>query len=68
MSQDINRLIPRSEMIKLKTALDKVVASVGPAFQLEGEILGSFRRGVAFGSDIDLVIRCKKFDDVRIDA
>lgn len=48
-------------MDKLSAALDTAVKSADPKFQ--SAILGSYRRGVAFSSDIDLVIRHKDFDD-----
>lgn len=61
LNQDIGRLIPRKEMEKLHEALDTAVKSADPKFQ--SAILGSYRRGVAFSSDIDLVVRHKAFDD-----
>lgn len=54
-------------MEKLKSALEAALADADPRF--ESEILGSYRRGVAFSSDIDLAIRHKKFvdaDDVEV--
>lgn len=43
----------------LKSALEKALHKADPTF--ESEILGSYRRGVAFSSDIDLAIRHKSF-------
>ena len=48
-------------MNKLSAVLDASVKSADPKFQ--SDILGSYRRGVAFSSDIDLVIRHKAFND-----
>lgn len=62
-TQDINRLIPRSEMDLLRAALESAVASADDRF--ESTILGSYRRGVPFSSDIDLVIRHELFVDAN---
>ncbi|GAA6061758.1 hypothetical protein JCM10212_000738 [Sporobolomyces blumeae] len=59
--EDIGRLIPREEMEKLKAALESALAKLDPAF--ECEILGSYRRGVGFSSDIDLAVRHASFVD-----
>lgn len=59
-SQDIQRLIPRAEMDALKVELQETVRSVDPAF--ECEVLGSYRRGVPFSSDIDLAVRHPSFN------
>ncbi|GAA5829038.1 hypothetical protein JCM11251_004104 [Rhodosporidiobolus azoricus] len=59
--EDIQRLIPREEMEKLKVVLEKALKKIDPAF--ECEILGSYRRGVPFSSDVDLAIRHPKFVD-----
>ncbi|GAA5871896.1 hypothetical protein JCM8547_003299 [Rhodosporidiobolus lusitaniae] len=59
--EDIARLIPRSEMEKLKSALETALKAIDE--QYECEILGSYRRGVDFSSDIDLVVRHPKFID-----
>lgn len=48
-------------MEALSTAVSSVLASFDPT--LENEILGSYRRGVAFSSDIDMVVRHKSFVD-----
>jgi DNA polymerase/3'-5' exonuclease PolX len=61
LGQDINRLIPRSEMDLLRSALESAVAFADGRF--ESSILGSYRRGVPFSSDIDLVIRHELFID-----
>ncbi|GAA5954542.1 hypothetical protein JCM8115_004619 [Rhodotorula mucilaginosa] len=58
--QDINRLIPREEMDALKEALQEAVYAAN--FDFECEILGSYRRGVPFSSDVDLAIWHKSFD------
>ncbi|GAA5924967.1 uncharacterized protein JCM15063_005779 [Sporobolomyces koalae] len=58
---DIDRLIPRQEMEKLKEALEDSLKRLDPEF--ECEILGSYRRGVGFSSDIDLAVRHKTFID-----
>ncbi|GAA5867476.1 hypothetical protein JCM3774_002915 [Rhodotorula dairenensis] len=58
--EDINRLIPREEMDALKDALQDAVHAANPEF--ECEILGSYRRGVPFSSDIDLAVWHKDFD------
>ncbi|GAA5901955.1 GTPase-activating protein CIN2 [Sporobolomyces salmoneus] len=57
--EDFDRLIPREEMEKLKSALETALKKVDPKF--ECEILGSYRRGVGFSSDIDLAVRHKDF-------
>ncbi|GAA5871054.1 hypothetical protein JCM16303_001676 [Sporobolomyces ruberrimus] len=59
--EDFDRLIPREEMEKLKSALEDALKEVDPKF--ECEILGSYRRGVGFSSDIDLAVRHKSFTD-----
>ncbi|GAA5885027.1 hypothetical protein JCM6882_007197 [Rhodosporidiobolus microsporus] len=59
--ENIQRLIPRDEMEKLKLVLEKALKDIDPAF--ECEILGSYRRGVPFSSDIDLAIRHPDFLD-----
>jgi len=59
--QDIDRLIPREEMEKLKSALENAIKQIDPHF--ECEILGSYRRGVGFSSDIDLAVRHRDFVD-----
>jgi DNA-binding HxlR family transcriptional regulator len=48
-------------MEKLKSALEEALQKVDSKF--ECEILGSYRRGVGFSSDIDLAVRHKKFTD-----
>lgn len=48
-------------MEKLKSALEDALKEVDPKF--ECEILGSYRRGVGFSSDIDLAVRHKSFTD-----
>ncbi|GAA5973278.1 hypothetical protein JCM11641_003048 [Rhodosporidiobolus odoratus] len=58
---DIGRLIPRAEMEKLKTVLEKALQAIDPRF--ECEILGSYRRGIAFSADIDLAVRHPDFVD-----
>lgn len=58
-AQDLNRLIPRDELVKLEKEIKKVVSAAGSGFQME--ILGSYRRGSAFCSDVDLVLRHKKY-------
>ncbi|GAA6025529.1 hypothetical protein JCM8202_001224 [Rhodotorula sphaerocarpa] len=58
--EDIQRLIPRAEMDALKVELQETVRSVDPAF--ECEVLGSYRRGVPFSSDIDLAVRHPSFN------
>lgn len=57
--EDIQRLIPRIEMDALRDALGKAVQTVDPTFEFE--ILGSYRRGVPFSSDIDLAVRHQSF-------
>ncbi|GAA5994352.1 hypothetical protein JCM5350_004295 [Sporobolomyces pararoseus] len=57
--EDFNRLIPRMEMEKLKVALETALKKAKNDFEME--ILGSFRRGVGFSSDIDLAVRHKSF-------
>ncbi|GAA6034997.1 hypothetical protein JCM8097_002135 [Rhodosporidiobolus ruineniae] len=57
--EDIQRLIPRFEMEKLKLVLEKALQAIDPRF--ECEILGSYRRGVDFSSDVDLVVRHPEF-------
>ncbi|GAA5969606.1 hypothetical protein JCM3765_003447 [Sporobolomyces pararoseus] len=57
--EDFNRLIPRDEMEELKLALETALKKAKKDFEME--ILGSFRRGVGFSSDIDLVVRHKTF-------
>ncbi|KAM0749966.1 Nucleotidyltransferase, partial [Meredithblackwellia eburnea MCA 4105] len=52
---DIDRLIPRSEMEVLRKTLFDLVQKLDERF--ESAILGSYRRGVEFSSDIDLVLR-----------
>ncbi|GAA6012661.1 hypothetical protein JCM10207_009072 [Rhodosporidiobolus poonsookiae] len=59
--EDIQRLIPRAEMEKLKLVLEKALQAIDPQF--ECEILGSYRRGVDFSSDIDLAVRHPSFVD-----
>ncbi|GAA5911045.1 hypothetical protein JCM8208_003968 [Rhodotorula glutinis] len=59
--EDIQRLIPRAEVEKLQAALEKAVAAVDPRF--ECEVLGSYRRGVDFSSDIDFAVRHPDFQD-----
>lgn len=59
--QDIQRLIPRAEVEKLQVALEKALAAVDSRF--ECEVLGSYRRGVEFSSDIDLAVRHPEFQD-----
>ncbi|BGP37377.1 hypothetical protein JCM10449v2_001283 [Rhodotorula kratochvilovae] len=59
--EDIQRLIPRDEVEKLKKVLEKALAAVDPRF--ECEVLGSYRRGVDFSSDIDLAVRHPDFQD-----
>jgi len=59
--QDIDRLIPREEMEKLKSALENAIKQIDPQF--ECEILGSYRRGVGFSSDIDMAVRHRDFVD-----
>lgn len=53
----------------LRDALEKAVKAVDPSF--ECDILGSYRRGVEFSSDIDLALRHESFinkdDDVVAD-
>jgi len=48
-------------MEKLMSALEEALQKVDSKF--ECEILGSYRRGVGFSSDIDLAVRHKKFTD-----
>ncbi|GAA6010881.1 hypothetical protein JCM11491_004580 [Sporobolomyces phaffii] len=59
--EDFDRLIPREEMEKLKSALMAALREVDPKF--ECEILGSYRRGVGFSSDVDLAVRHPTFID-----
>ncbi|GAA6047698.1 hypothetical protein JCM3770_001725 [Rhodotorula araucariae] len=59
--EDIQRLIPRDEVEKLKAVLEKALAAVDPRF--ECEVLGSYRRGANFSSDIDLAVRHPDFRD-----
>ncbi|KAM0792678.1 hypothetical protein ACM66B_002458 [Microbotryomycetes sp. NB124-2] len=59
--EDIERLIPRSEMDVLATTLTKVVKSVDP--NLTCELLGSYRRRAEFSSDVDLTLRHESFID-----
>lgn len=59
--QDFDRLIPREEMRELASTLETTLARVDDKF--ECEILGSYRRGVGFSSDIDLAVRHKDFTD-----
>ncbi|TNY23334.1 hypothetical protein DMC30DRAFT_32334 [Rhodotorula diobovata] len=59
--EDIQRLIPRAEVEKLQVALEKALAAVDSRF--ECEVLGSYRRGVEFSSDIDLAVRHPEFQD-----
>ena len=58
-------LIPRKEMDQWKDKLMKSLAKLDPDY--EGEILGSYRRGEPWSSDIDLVIRYKGFDGTDTD-
>ncbi|KAK4704852.1 hypothetical protein P7C70_g1357, partial [Phenoliferia sp. Uapishka_3] len=58
--EDIGRLIPRSEMEKLRQKLEECVLTADSRF--ECSILGSYRRGVDFSSDIDLVVRHKLYN------
>lgn len=48
-------------MEKLKSALENAIKKIDPHF--ECEILGSYRRGVGFSSDIDLAVRHRDFID-----
>ncbi|GAA5855600.1 hypothetical protein JCM3766R1_005367, partial [Sporobolomyces carnicolor] len=59
--EDFDRLIPREEMRELASTLETTLARVDDKF--ECEILGSYRRGVGFSSDIDLAVRHKDFTD-----
>nr|CRX79154.1 hypothetical protein ls5930a1_00183 [Leucosporidium scottii] len=56
---DIERLIPRSEMEAFEVALKTALRKADPL--LECEVLGSYRRRASFSSDIDLVVRHKSF-------
>ncbi|ORY45449.1 hypothetical protein BCR35DRAFT_336274 [Leucosporidium creatinivorum] len=56
---DIERLIPRSEMMAFDAALRGALRKADPL--LECELLGSFRRQASFSSDVDLVVRHKSF-------
>lgn len=47
----------------LREELETRIHSVDPKFELE--ILGSYRRGIPFSSDIDLVVRHKTFVDAE---
>lgn len=58
-AQDLNRLIPREELVELEKKIKKAVSAAGRGFQME--ILGSYRRGSAFCSDVDLVIRHERY-------
>lgn len=57
-AQDINRLIPRDEMDLIKAAIESAVQKA-KGKSMSCDILGSYRRGVPYSSDIDLVIRHK---------
>jgi hypothetical protein len=57
--QDIGRLIPRSEMEKLRSSILSALKAIDPAF--ECEILGSYRRGIPFSSDLDVALRHPSF-------
>lgn len=47
----------------LRETLETRIHAVDPKFELQ--ILGSYRRGIPFSSDIDLVVRHKKFVDAE---
>ncbi|BGO88941.1 hypothetical protein NBRC10512_005695 [Rhodotorula toruloides] len=59
LREDLNRLIPREELVELEKKIKKAVSAAGRGFQME--ILGSYRRGSAFCSDVDLVIRHERY-------
>ncbi|BGP29440.1 hypothetical protein JCM10296v2_001179 [Rhodotorula toruloides] len=59
LPEDLNRLIPREELVELEKEIKKAVSAAGRGFQME--ILGSYRRGSAFCSDVHLVIWHKHY-------
>ncbi|KAI5478507.1 hypothetical protein MNV49_005035 [Pseudohyphozyma bogoriensis] len=59
--EDIGRLITREEMEQLYETLEGILKAVDERFEFA--MLGSYRRGVKFSSDVDMVIRHPKFTD-----
>jgi len=55
---DILQKIPRSEIIEFETMFREKLKQIDP--ETEFQIVGSFRRGVDFSSDIDIIITNKK--------
>lgn len=53
-------MIPRKEIDDLAPRLNYILKELDPG--LEGEILGSYRRGLKSSSDVDFVVRHPAFD------
>ncbi|SCZ92655.1 BZ3500_MvSof-1268-A1-R1_Chr5-2g08073 [Microbotryum saponariae] len=62
---DFERLISRSEMDELKARIEDCLKSIvtGDEKLFEAELLGSYRRGLDFASDLDLAVRHPSFTD-----
>ncbi|SGY67211.1 BQ5605_C004g02756 [Microbotryum silenes-dioicae] len=62
---DFERLISRSEMDELKAEIEVCLKSIvtGDEKLFETELLGSYRRGLDFASDLDLAVRHPSFTD-----
>ncbi|SCV72654.1 BQ2448_4191 [Microbotryum intermedium] len=65
LDQDFERLIPRTEIDQLKAGIQECLKSIdtGDDTPFEAELLGSYRQGLDFASDLDLAVRHVSFTD-----